>query len=179
MSTDHKPMMWPYAQDDRSDDDWELYPEAIRAWRAWRVIDYEGVFLLRSITYNSDWIPRQEMIACCIPGPIPSKRPVTDHPAPDIDHGCGIYSLKEESDATIWMNHVSPAKAAVYGSVSIWGHVFKFTKGYLSEFAYPSHLVIPHHIGQLEDVISPEELSLELSKTYQVEAVMMSDAPCS
>lgn len=178
MDREKFPMAWPVSEEPRSNDDWKFYIEAIKSWRAWRVIELDGVLVLQSITFKSNWIPRQELIAECIPSracPAPKIR----HAAPDIDHGCGIYSLKDKEDAVVWSkDYPTETETIVYGEVFIWGHVFVFTKGYLSEYAYPANLIIPSGNGTLLDELGMDQLQLELSNTYQVEVVPEYDTSC-
>jgi hypothetical protein len=168
------PMAWhkdlPVEEMD-PDDDWEFFVEAFQAWKAWRVVEVDGVLLLESITYRCRWIPRQEMVASCH-----NKSTQTDigpHLTPNIRHGCGIYSVKEKEDAYQWFKWPSEQDTVVYGRVSIWGNIFKFTKGYISEFAYPSYLIVPDKIGyKLQQTdITQEELVHELKHTYIVDTV--------
>src|SRR6266496_5006988 len=119
------PMRHPVSNEDREEDDWQFFAEAIKAWRAWRVIDYDGVLVLRSITYQTNWLPRQEMIAQCVPDSLSLEKAQTSHAAPDLEHGCGIYSLKNREDALTWSEFSGKLGTTVYGTVSIWGHAFK------------------------------------------------------
>jgi hypothetical protein len=164
-------MQWPLPPDEISEDNWQLVPEAFKAWRAWRVIDYHNILMLESITHRVLWMPRQEMIAECRTNHN-GVRPKIDHPAPDPEHGCGLYSVKNPDYAKIWQLYPKSTETVVWGSVSIWGHIFSFVKGYLSEFAYPSMFIIPNNLGDMGKDISRDELADELSRTYQVEAVL-------
>lgn len=176
-----KPMQWPNGAV-VEEDDWEFFPEAMKSWRAWRVINHsvdeepdmltDGVLMLQSITYRTIWTPKQEMIAECVPMRLtadPATKSHT-HSSPDLKHGCGIYSVKTEEQALEWRKY-RPYDTVVWGKVSIWGHVYKFTKGYLSEFAYPSQIFVPDDLGTWNERITPEMLALELSETYGIEAV--------
>ena len=166
------PMKSPLGKDLREKDDWEFYAEAIQSWRAWRVIDFGGVLVLESITYKTTWIPRQEVIAECRN----RVTRTTAHAAPDLDHSCGIYSLKSMEHAARWSGLPKDKDNVVYGRVSIWGHCFKFVDGYLSEFAYPSLIYVPTQKPKEEGIdkdidIDQEDLAIELSSTYRVEAI--------
>jgi hypothetical protein len=169
------PMMWnSELANETEEEDWNFYIEAMEAWRAWRVIELDSVLLLQSITYRTNWIPRQEMQATCVPSTSAFPKPVKPHLTPSIEHGCGIYSVKTRLDALRWRHFPSSLDTVVYGRASIWGNVFLFTKGYISEFAYPSHLLIPQEMGKdLESVLSQEELSYELRRTYVVETELL------
>lgn len=158
---------------ERDEEDWKFYIEAIQAWRAWRVVELDGVILLQSITYRVNWIPRQEMVSECR-NSRKSNRPHVSHLSPNINHGCGIYTVKEQRDAIQWRRYPSHTDTVVYGRASIWGNVFQFTKGYISEYAYPAFLFVPHDIGEeLQGTLHPEELAYELSNSYGVESVVV------
>lgn len=177
-----KPMQWPNGAE-VEEDDWEFFPEAIKSWRAWRVVNWQWnpeelgdnrVLMLQSITYRTMWTPKQEMIAECKPLKLvpefPTKSLNNAHACPDLNHGCGIYSVKTEAQALEWKNY-RVHDPVVWGQVNIWGHVYKFTKGYLSEFAYPARIYVPDDLGAWNHRISPEMVALELTDIYGVEAV--------
>jgi len=161
-------MKWgPSLLEETEDEDWGFYGEAIQAWKAWRVIELHGILLLQSLVHRANWIPRQEMVSECMNKSNPNFRP---HLSPNIRHGCGIYSVKQQDWALQWQRYPNIEDVVVYGRVSIWGNVFKFTKGYISEYAYPSYLYVPPDKGQeLYETIHPEELRVELNNTYVVE----------
>ena len=178
-----KPMQWPNGAE-LEKDDWEFFPEAIKSWRAWRITHHEvepdqgmdkNVILLQSITYRTVWIPKQEMIAECKPMALVTEDPTSIpkqpvHSSPDLTHGCGIYSVKTEEQALEWRRYRFN-DPVVWGQVNIWGHVYKFTKGYLSEFAYPARIFVPDDLASWKNLITPEMLALELTQTYGIEAV--------
>jgi hypothetical protein len=159
-----KPMQWPNG--------------AIKAWRSWRLIehilpDFTSVITLRSVTYTNEWLPRQEMIAECAPRALigSPKFKTTTHAVPDLNHGCGIYSVKTEAQALEWRQHIA-SQPCVWGEVNIWGHVYKFTRGYLSEFAYPARIIVPKDLKDWNNRFTPEMIALELQETYVIEAVI-------
>jgi len=165
------PMQWgEEMQGQLEPDEWEFYAEAIQSWRAWRAVELDGVLLLQSITYRDiHWIPRQELVADCKKND--NYKRDYPHCAPSIRHGCGIYSLKNAEDVNFWKNYPTPTDTIIYGRSSIWGNVFKYTKGYISQYAYPSYLFTPANVGvELKHTVSAEELRMELSRTYVVEA---------
>jgi hypothetical protein len=170
------PLQYPVKDHPLEDDEWQFYIEPMKAYRAWRVIDWDGVLALQSITYKVNWIPRQEMIAECRPKP--NRKPVVHvHAAPDLNHGCGIYSLKDLDDAVEWANWPPKTDTVVYGRVKVWGHCLNFTKGYLSEFAYPYKLFVPPNESTKDCVkeidADAREVAMILSDTYKVEAVTL------
>lgn len=169
---DRMPMMAPLRELPREEKDWEFYAEPIESWRAWNVVSFDDVLLLQSITYRVNWMPKQEMIAQCIRRP-ESDLKVHSHLAPDIEHGCGIYSVKHFGQALRWMNFGGSgdkkSSVRVMGKVFLWGHVFRFTEGFLSEYAYPSAIYVnTEHVEWFD--AEPEEIRRELSATYGVEA---------
>jgi hypothetical protein len=173
ITSERLPMQWPPPKSEHLEDDWQLFPEAFQAWRSWRVVEWDGELILQSITYkDTNWIPRQEVIAECRPS-LGGKVPEIPHPAPDPRHGCGLYSVKSQDSAAKWLNYVPTKQCGVFGRVSIWGHIFEFERGYLSEFAYPSFLIISESkMGEeLSKYLSAEELAITLMDTYQVEVV--------
>ncbi len=168
-------MHYPHFRVEKEEDDWQFYPEAFQSWRMWRVVEYETdsdtVLALQSITYRVIWVPRQELIAECRQQDKGAK-PCAH--VPSLDHLCGIYSVKRLEDAMMWAGQPAQYETVVYGKVSIWGHCYKFERGYLSEFAYPSLFVVPPN-EDTEDAkkrirMSSEEIAIELSKNYRVEA---------
>jgi hypothetical protein len=170
------PLQFPVKDSPLEDDDWQFYVEPIQAFRAWRVIDWDGALVLQSITYKVNWVPRQKMIAECRPGAKKEKKEIHVHAAPDLNHGCGIYSLKSLDDAVKWSNWPPKTDTMVYGRVKVWGHCLNFTKGYLSEFAYPSMLYVPpneHEDCEKEIDADAREVAMILSDTYKVEAVTL------
>lgn len=179
-----KPMMHPIPVEEREKDEWEFFPQAFEAWRAWRIVELDGILLLQSVTHRTNWLPRQEFIAECLPikkdGVVIRKHV---HAAPDLEHGCGIYSLKSAEGAMMWANEYLRTDTRVYGKVSIWGTCFKFQKGYLSELAYPSNLYVPPNVTASGDKrsidIHPEELAVELASTYRIEAMPFEYTPDS
>lgn len=177
-SQSNLPLRYPIPEEDQTEDKWQFYAEPFEAWRAWRIIDWDGVLVLQSITYKVNWIPRQEFIAECRENPSVKKKATTVHAAPDLNHQCGIYCLKDKEAAIVWAENAatwSKADPVAYGRINIWGHTLNFTKGYLTEFAYPAEIFVPPNNGfpDVERAIDTDarELARELASTYRVEAV--------
>lgn len=165
------PMKSPIPESEQEDDNWQFYAEPLQAWRAWRIMIWDGILVLESITYKVPWIPRQEFVAECISDNSLEHR-ISRHAPPDLDHGCGIHSLKSKDDAMLWMRLPAKMDTVAFGRVSIWGHCLKYTKGYLSEFAYPSLIYIPVNQEAWGELgINAKELAHDLAETYRVEAV--------
>lgn len=139
--------------------------EPFTSYRAWTIdIESRKEPFLRSITYRIGWPKRRPFRSHCMTQwykthrDSPSPRAYS-HSAPDMEHRCGVYSLLDEKDCSKWqMGRVN----VIFGSVKVWGKVFKYEKGFLSEFAYPYEII---GIGDrwAED---PEKLVYKISESY-------------
>lgn len=162
------PMLQPVARWERIQQEIELVPGVITAWRAWNIMEDSGVIVLRSITHNVIWTPKQELIARCRRTEYSHHSAFDLHKPPDLAHSCGIYSLKNEQDSLLWMNHQSGHRTKVWGRVKIWGRVIEFERGYLAEFAYPEEVYVPKERQKTIDA-SPAEMKKAISETYDIE----------
>lgn len=162
-------MMHPVPEEQRSEDEWEFYAEALQAHRAWRVVLKDDVFLLKSLHYTPFWLPRTEFTADCL-----NKDKYHAEGSPNIDCGCGVYSVKDLDYAIEWAYGFKHDSFVIYGNVSIWGSIFKFEYGFLSQYAYPSLFYVRNYKGRIEKEFecSPDELATEISNSYRVEAVV-------
>lgn len=150
----------------------ELYIEPFIAYRAWAVHPDEetGKMLLRSLTYKVDWPSGEPMEAKCMLYENGYNSIHRDtHKSPDAEHSCGIHAVKEIEDAHLWMNqgfYITAPELRCVGEVKLWGKVYRYTKGYLAQYAYPSKIWV--------DPIQPEkfpvdskEAAHELRRTYR------------
>ena len=99
------------------------------------------------------------------------------HSAPNLKHGCGIYSTRVRKDTRLWAVNSSNHELRVVGEVKLWGKVLCFEKGFVSEFSYPTSLFIdPHGWDKLNSQhkmdITPYELMNELSEKYDVPVIV-------
>lgn len=136
-------------------------------WRSWNVILIKDEALLRSITYKTIWKPGTELVAHCMKSVTNDKEYWENgHESPDKAHGCGVYAVKTEEDAARWLNFSPESRMRVMGEVKLWGTVFRYTRGYLSEYAYPKSIFVPHDIPE-QFPIDSRELVHELRKSYR------------
>lgn len=135
-----------------------------RAYRIWEVrVDYD-IPTLSSITYKSNWPHREVFKSECMTQIrwASSKQPFDNpHPAPDKDHKCGIYSVKNKAGLANWTRG---KKHIVMGVVLCWGRVFEYEKGFIAEYAYP--LEIFDHAGNWE--YDPREVLEVLGRAYGI-----------
>jgi hypothetical protein len=149
-------------------EDATLFIEPFVAYRVWGVFpdEEDGKMKLRSITYKTSWPSGEPIEAAC---QVTRYNTHAEHPTPDPGHGCGIHAVKEENDAMLWLNqgfYVKAPELRCYGEVKLWGTVYRYTKGYLAQYAYPSKLWI--------DPVTPDwfpvdsrEAAHELRRTYR------------
>lgn len=168
-------------------EDIPFFVDPIVAWRAWGVCgvgacdcSHRRGILLRSITHRVPWLRRKPTRAHCLncwkKNPGSSVRTASlHHSAPDMAHGCGIYSVKTIDDAMAWSNH-GTKMFRVVGEVLLWGKVFRYTHGYIAEYAYPKSLWIPDDWSRFAEpahpAFQPEEIALMLEDTYGIEATV-------
>lgn len=168
------PMATPIPVQER--EDMEMFIDPFQAWRAWSVhVDTEkSKIRLQSITYKLYWPPEVPFRARCMrrslsPSPtLPEKH----EGCPDVNHGCGIHGLKDREDAMLWMNYGGQQQLRCIGEIKMWGLVFRFTKGYLSEYAYPSKIWVEHEMPE-NFPIDSREVVHELRRTYRGVEVRM------
>ena len=126
-------------------DEVPLFIEPIVSWRSW-MVEFKGDDVtLRSITYKTPWLKRKACRAHCLyqwtNKNIPQAHHLGPHNCPNLVHGCGFYSVKEIEAAKRWAQNGSYT-FRVIGKVKIWGSVFRYTDGYISEYAYPSDIFV-------------------------------------
>lgn len=163
------PMTTPVPKEELEDE--ELFIEPFVAWRAWAVYadDVSGKFQLRSITYKSVWPVGEPIVATCGTTWDSGGYKSDPHPCPDPGHSCGIYAVKKEDVAKQWMNsgyYVSKPELRCVGEVKLWGKVYRYTEGYLAEFAYPLRLFLDPMAPESFPVDS-REAAHELRRTYK------------
>jgi hypothetical protein len=122
--------------------------EAIRGWRAWRVVEKDGQVRLMSISNRTVWPPHRCLEATCEKG----------HPVPRKGCSCGIYAANTEQRLA-QLGYAIQAVKLAFGTVSLWGEVVEAEKGYRAALAYPERLYLPHALWPY---------ALQLRQTYGV-----------
>lgn len=115
-----------------------------RAYRLWEVKIENDLPILSSITYKSNWPPREVFKSECLTQKKLSqtRQNFTDpHDAPNVKHKCGIYSVKNKEGLLNW---ASGKRHIVAGVVLCWGKVFEYEKGFIAECAYPLEIFDCH-----------------------------------
>lgn len=125
------------------------YPSPLVGWRTWAAIEDPGGLTLRSVVYDSRWLPRERLGAICGHRPrarLLGRRPDGDaHDAPDEGCECGIYATRALDVALPYLGAlggIPSARSAVIGRVALWGEVIECEGGWRGEFAYPTHLYL-------------------------------------
>jgi len=141
--------------------------EPIIAHKVWTIgFNKKGFPVLRSLTYKIRWPYKKPLRSHCMAQWTNSYRKalytMIKHSAPNMQHKCGIYSLKEMKGIDYW---TTSRTNAIYGTIALWGKVFEYEDGYLSEYAYPKTI---NGFSDKWDQ-NPEELIYEISNLYEVE----------
>lgn len=147
--------------------DYETYMEPFLGWRAWNVVEEDSKELrLRSITYQRIWMPEVAFEAICAPTLWSKNRPKHKGISPNKDCGCGIHAVMSKNDSLVWQNFGDQSKLRVVGEVKLWGVVYKYTRGYLAQYAYPKSILVPHEIPDAFSMTAQEAVK-ELRRTYR------------
>ena len=144
------------------------YAGTIEGWRLWIAARHEvkyfdnakdarkklrGPYLLRSVTAEDMWRPRQPMVADCNITPgyrFDLTHGDEDHAFPDSECKCGIYAVQSLEKLMEMYDGVSRAyfrfdmerHVAVVGKVKLWGKVIPAQWGWRAQYGYPSNLYI-------------------------------------
>lgn len=140
------------------------YIEPVVGWRSWLVVREGEDFRLRSVLYDTLWLPRKELVARCLHRrvSIPWRKRL-EHVPPARACACGIYAAREPEEAASYLDGRGWAYASavhrVIGTVSLWGHVVECTGGWRASRAYPKAIYVPAtrapfwlSVEQVEDV---------------------------
>src|SRR5690242_8713747 len=101
--------------------------EEVEGWRAWSVVERDGVFVLSSLTRAETWEPGRPFVATCAR---------TQHDAPGARCSCGVYAAAD-SDELARLGRIA---GAALGQVSLWGRLVEHSRGYRAEAAYPTRI---------------------------------------
>jgi hypothetical protein len=120
-------------------------PDAVVAWRIWRLVDVGDTCRLVSAFKWAVWQPGAPLEASCLSKPtaLQRLRGRGRHDAPIPGCLCGIYGADLgllESGLSAWRDH---EVGRVVGQVSLWGTVIECEHGYRASFAYPRRLYVP------------------------------------
>lgn len=149
-----------------------FYVEPFIGWRSWNIVVMDDKVLLRSITYKTIWTPGTEFVAHCKRNLGPYDSFEHNHDSPNKHHGCGIYAVKTEEDAARWLSFSPESRMRVMGEVKLWGIVYRYTRGFLSQYAYPKSIYVPHETPE-QYPLEPREIVHELRKSYRGVEVRM------
>lgn len=126
------------------------YVEPVVGWRAWLVVGERETFRLRSVVYDTLWLPRRKLVASCLHRAwllrFPPRRP-SEHSPPFARCHCGIYAAREIEKAASYLDVLGRSeKLAVHrviGRVSLWGEVLECEQGWRGSRAYPAAIYVP------------------------------------
>jgi hypothetical protein len=169
-----RPMQEPQPSSALTDIEVKFFAEPLQSWRMWTVEVKSDTTILRSITYKVRWPFCKPFRSHCLHqwrkdrGFSHSRFGV--HNSPDLTHGCGIYSVKNRQLTSRW--HVGNINIFAVGEINMWGKIYCFTEGYISEYAYPTRLLVDSkiwdvHPNKLPD-ITPHEVKESLEGAYQI-----------
>jgi len=137
------------------------YASPLVGWRAWRILDGEGV-RLRSAVYDAVWEPGSPLEAVCrAPGSYEKHESPCD-PCPH-NPGCGIYSSTDVQKIRQYLlpNWKPEGAKMLFGLLNSWGTVVECSTGYRAQYAYPRCLFLPcdshEYARELEDYGVPVE----------------------
>lgn len=146
--------------------DYDTYIEPFIGWRAWNIILVGDNVRLTSITHQKTWPPGEEMRAECVPTMWNRGADRIRHSAPNKNCNCGIHAVLTMEDALQWHAFATPEKMRCVGEAKLWGIVYRFTRGFLAEYAYPSKIWVPHETPH-DFPLEPRECVRELRRTYK------------
>ena len=120
-------------------------PDAVVAWRIWRLVDVGETCRLVSAFKWAVWHPGEALVASCLTKPtaLQRLRGKARHHAPDSGCLCGIYGAELsllESGLSAWRDR---EVGRVVGEVSLWGTVIECEHGFRASLAYPRRIYVP------------------------------------
>lgn len=154
----------------------DTYFEPWVAWRSWNLKLIDDKIRLESITYRVIWEPESEICAKCINvgwnKMNQNHKDLGKHTTPNKNCGCGIYAVTDINGAKRWGDFPTSYGTGIagytrcYGEVKLWGIVYRYTRGFLAQKAYPKSLLIPHDLPT-SFPLEPQEVVKELRRTYR------------
>ena len=125
------------------------FVEPVEAWRVWRIAMDDRRVVLKSLFAGAVWEPAVPLVASCTEGHrsrwTPWRKKPSDHAAPELDCGCGIYGVQSVAAARSYLER--PALLSrddrVIGRVALWGNVVEGQFGWRASHAYPVELFVP------------------------------------
>ena len=125
------------------------FVEPVEAWRVWRVAMRDGRVVLQSLVAGAVWEPGVPLVAFCTAGHrsrwAPWRKEPSDHVAPELDCGCGIYGVQSVAAARSYLERppLLSRDDRVIGRVALWGTVVEGQFGWRASHAYPIELFVP------------------------------------
>jgi hypothetical protein len=124
------------------------FVEPFVGWRVWVVCEECDTFRLRSVVYDTTWLPRQELVADCLRSPSLLRRRCRAPHEPPFDRcQCGIYGASEPQILAHYLDGYHRFELGVFprvfGLVSLWGTVIACERGWRASHAYPACLYVP------------------------------------
>jgi hypothetical protein len=121
------------------------FSEPFEAWRAWRVVEQNGVLQLLSMVQRTLWPVGEPLTAECLHGRSWLRRRLSrgwDHEVPATRCQCGIYGATLERSG-VYLNSTPKAGVGrVFGRVSLWGVVIECQHGFRASTAYPALIYV-------------------------------------
>ena len=117
--------------------------DALRGWRAWKIVEDADGPALASFWMQTLWPARRALESGC----------PAHGPHPRAHHTCGIHAFGAQHDALVYadrpcepllfVRRVEHALGVAVGVVSGWGRAVRHSRGWRSQFAYPYDLYLP------------------------------------
>jgi hypothetical protein len=159
------------------------YIEPIVGWRSWLVVPEGEGFRLRSVVYETPWLPHNELIARCLHRRFSFRwRRPCEHVPPAHSCGCGIYAAREAEVAASYLEGRSWADTLgvhrVIGAVSLWGRVVECRRRWRGSHAHPKRIyVLATRAPYWLSAERAEEVALALTD-YDVPVELLDATPC-
>jgi len=132
--------------------------EPLLGWRVWRVwtpaADSDSCPVFSSVILDTSWAPRRRVSAEHSFDLGSSCRGLLES-----DCSCGVYAFKDAVEALGYLIRIRDRLLGMsvdvaLGTVSLWGRVVEYDRGYKAQYAYPQHFYIPARISRLLSQVS-------------------------